>query len=174
MRENRAAILALGYLLGNERVGAFAGGLERPASQARKMFTQVKIRGRRDWTQHFTVSAALQVLGNRSASFDVGILKEELDADGGSGFSFGDLLADRSGTEFASQVTASQEQAIAFQNKISKGFLEEDYIPPGTGLPEGIADREFQADFGGVGGPEYSKLLAEIDARIASLAAYAN
>ncbi|MDA9857935.1 hypothetical protein N9D23_07425 [Rubripirellula sp.] len=174
VRENRAAILALGYLLGNERVGAFAGGLERPSAQARKMFKQVKIRGRRDWTQHFSVSAALQVLGNRSASFDVGILKEELDADGGSGFSFGDLLADRSGTEFASQVTASQEQAIAFQNKISNGFLEQDYFPPGTGLPEGIADREFQDDFGGVGGPEYSKLLAEIDARIASLAAYAN
>ncbi|MCP4890492.1 MAG: hypothetical protein GY904_28325 [Planctomycetaceae bacterium] len=174
VRENRAAILALGYLLGNERVGAFAGGLERPSAQARKIFKQIKIRGRRDWTQHFSVSAALQVLGNRSASFDVGILKEELDADGGSGFSFGDLLADRSGTEFASQVTESQEQAIAFQNKISNGFLEQDYFPPGTGLPEGITDREFQDDFGGVGGPEYSKLLAEIDARIASLAAYAN
>ncbi|MGB0598238.1 MAG: hypothetical protein ACPGLY_16245 [Rubripirellula sp.] len=173
VRENRAAILALGYLLGNERVGAFAGGLEISSEQARKMFKQVKIRGRRDWTQHFSVSAALQVLGNRSASFDVGILKEELDADGGSGFSFGDLLADRSGTEFASQVTASQERAIAFQNKISNGFLEQDYFPPGTGLPEGIADPEFQDEFGGVGGPEYSKLLAEIDARIASLAAYA-
>lgn len=174
VRENRAAILALGYLLGNERIGTFAGGLKRPSAQTRNMFKQIKIRGRRDWTQHFTVSAALQVLGNRTASFDVGILKEELDADGGSGFSFGDLLADRSGTEFASQLTASQEQAIAFQDKISNGFLAQDYFPPGTGLPEGIPDRDFQDEFGGVGGPEYSKLLAEIDARIASLTAYAN
>ncbi|MDG2223319.1 MAG: hypothetical protein P8L85_18195 [Rubripirellula sp.] len=172
VRENRAAILALGYLLGNYRVGTFVGGLEKPSAQASKMFKQVTIRGRRDWTQHFSVSAALQVLGNRSASFDVGILKEELDADGGSGFSFGDLLADRSGTEFASQITASESQAAAFQDQLSNSFVEQDYFPPGTGLPEGITAREFEDEFGGVGGPEYSNLLMEIDRRIAALTAY--
>ena len=171
-RENRAAILALAYLLGHQRVRALVGELETPSPRARRRFNQVKLRNRRDWTQHFTISAAVQVLGNTIASLDVGILKEELDADGGSGFSFGDLMADRAGTEFAVQVTKSEDRAKAMQIRISSGFQEEDFVPPGSDLPEGLSAREFDDKFGGVGGTGYTKLLNEIDQRIAALPGY--
>jgi hypothetical protein len=173
VRENRAAILALAYSLGHPRVRSLVGELDQPSPLARERFNRVTLRDRRDWTQHFTISAALQVLGNTSASFDMGILKEELDADGGSGFSFGDLLADRAGTQFAVQVTQSDVRARAMQARIASGFREEDFIPPGADLPEGISAREFEDQFGGVGGPKYIELLNEIDQRIASLPGHA-
>ena len=58
-------------------------------------------RRRADWTRHFTLSGGLTVMSAVGPSDAAGLLKEELDADGGSGFSFGDLMADRAGTTFA-------------------------------------------------------------------------
>ncbi|MEM8667808.1 MAG: hypothetical protein AAGG48_09855 [Planctomycetota bacterium] len=172
--QNRSAILALAYLLGHPKVRPLVGELDQPPAELRQKFNGVKLRNRRDWTQHFTISAALQVFGNRSASLDVGILKEELDADGGSGFSFGDLLADRAGTMLAYKATESEGQAIAMQKRIVAGLDESDVMPAGDDLPEGLADEVFQEEFGGVGGPEYTKLLVEIDRRIDELAGYRN
>ena len=118
------------------------------------------------------LSAALEVLSNALASMDVGLLKEELDADGGSGFSFGDLLADRAGTMLAVRCTESTEDAVAMQQRLAKGFVESDFMPHGHDLPEGLSDEQLQSQFGGVGGRDYDNTLAEIDRRISTCAAY--
>ncbi|QDT32829.1 hypothetical protein [Thalassoglobus polymorphus] len=173
VKENRAAILALGYALGHRKLRLFLGeNVPVISNEQLKKFRKIKLRDRQDWTQHFTVSAALQVLSNSSISMDIGILKEELDANGGSGFSFGDLLADRAGTMFAFQATSSKANAIELQNHLNSGFQESDYIPDGADLPEGLSDQEFQAEYGGVGGDGYQELLDEIDGRIKECAAY--
>jgi hypothetical protein len=174
VRENRAAILALAYLLGHSRIRSLVGELDQPSPLARERFGRVTLRGRRDWTRHYIISASLHVLGNKSASLDMGILKEELDADGGSGFSFGDLLADRAGTQFGFQVTESDARARTMQARIASSFPEEDFMPAGSDLPEGISAREFEDKFGGVGGPKYTELVNEIDRRIASLRGFAD
>jgi hypothetical protein len=100
--ENRAALLALGLLLGHRRLEDFVGPVldERDWRRAAPL-ARTTLRGRDDWTKHFFVSAALTVLSAQAPSDAIGIVKEELDAGGGSGFSFGDLLADRTGTTFA-------------------------------------------------------------------------
>jgi hypothetical protein len=173
VQQNQAAILALGYVLGHSKVRSLIGpGLPVPGLKARQVFRRITLRHRRDWVQHYSVSAALQVLSNALASLDVGLLKEELDADGGSGFSFGDLLADRAGTMLAVRATESEESAQALQNRFQNGVTVSDLMPAGADLPEGLSDQEFKNRFGGVGGEGYKRLVTEIDRRIEACSAY--
>ena len=97
------------------------------------------------------MSGALTVVSAVAPSDAAGLLKEELDADGGSGFSFGDLLADRAGTTFASVATRDEASAAAIQARLAGGFRVDDFFPPADGLPEGIPDAELQSRYGGRG-----------------------
>ncbi len=173
--ENRAAIFALGMLLGHPRIEEFLGPVlpDRGYSAARRALRRVRLRERSDWTKHFCVSAALALLSDAIVSDAAGLLKEELDADtGGSGFSFADLLADRTGTTFAVQATCDASAARAMQDRVVGGFTVDDFFPPAADLPEGIPDAELQSRYGGVGGAPYLRLIDEIERRIAGCAAY--
>ena len=174
VRENRAAILALGLVLGTDRLETFTGGVTADVDMDRLTgaYQHSTMRQRRDWPKHFTVSAALTVLSLDSASDAVGLFKEELDADGGSGFSFGDLLADRAGTTFADYATRDEETARRVQARLARGFALDDYFPVADGLPEDIQDADLQSRYGGVGGKEYNRFASEIERRIAALPAY--
>jgi hypothetical protein len=173
VRENRAAILALGLVLGTARLETFTGRVSDVDLDAlRQAHRGSTMRKRGDWPKHFTVSAALTVLSIDNASDAVGLLKEELDADGGSGFSFGDLLADRAGTTFGDFATRDEDSARTLQGRLAKGFRLDDYFPPADGLPEDIQDAELQSRYGGVGGKEWSRLAGEIERRVAALPAY--
>lgn len=165
--ENGAAIVALACLVGPEEFRALFGAhLPEAPPDVRAKFRQLTLRGRSDWAKHFLVSGALQVLSNSLASLDIGVLKEELDADGGSGFSFGDLMADRAGTMFAERVSESDAAAEEMQRLILTGIVERDFIPEGHDLPEGLSDRQFRKQYGSVDDPRYQRVLNEIDERI--------
>lgn len=173
VQENRAAILALGFLVGHYRIRTFVGPeLRLPTGEVRSRFAKLQLRKRNDWARHFTVSAALVVLANVAASDAVGLLKEELDADGGSGFSFADLAADRAGTTFGQQATANDQTARAMQRRLGDGFHVDAIFPPVADLPEGLTDQQLQAQFGGVEGERFEEMMAEIERRIAGCAAY--
>jgi hypothetical protein len=144
-------------------------GTDRRAARA---FAGATLRQRQDWTQHFFVSAAIGVLSTRGISDGVGIFKEELDSDGGSGFSFGDLLADRAGTALAIVATRDDASARAIQERLAHGFQVDDYMPVGADLPEDMQEGEFKARFGGVGGAAYRGVADEIERRVASCGAY--
>ena len=171
MRENRAALLALGVVLGTPRIELLTGRLLEP-EQMRQWGGSpwsAALRERVDWSRHFTVSGALTVLSFDAASDAAGLFKEELDADGGSGFSFADLLADRAGTLFAERATRDEASARAIQQRVAAGFRVDDFFPSADGLPEGIPDAELQSRYGGVGGPGYRVLQAEIERRLAAV-----
>ncbi len=173
--ENRAAIFALGIGLGHRRVAQFLGGVydEPFDSVTRKRLSGVTLRGRTDWTKHFWVSASLTLLSEDVVSLAVGLLKEELDAGrGGSGFSFGDLLADRTGTMFGLCATGDLSMARAMQDRIVRGFDVDAFFPVAKDLPESLTDAQLQSNYGGVDGDGYHKLLQEIDRRIDACAAY--
>lgn len=173
--ENQAAIFALGILLGHPRVEEFLGSVlnDRAFEATRHAFDRVRIRARSDWTKHFCVSAAIALLSDAVVSDAAGLLKEELDAGaGGSGFSFGDLLADRAGTTFALAATRDEAAARAMQDRLAGGFRVDEFFPPAADLPDGIPDAELQSRYGGVGGETYRQLIAEIERRIAACAAY--
>ncbi len=173
--ENRAAIFALGVVLGHPHLARFIGpvGDGGLISKAQRALGRVTLRGRHDWTQHFLVSASLALLSAQAVSDAAGLLKEELDAGkGGSGFSFADLLADRAGTTFALASTRSEAAARTMQERLATGFRLDDFFPQAADLPEGIPDAELQKRYGGVGGKAYQKIVAEIERRIAACAAY--
>lgn len=172
--ENRAAVLALGIAIGHPDVETLMGDFldDKSRRALRVTFAGTTLRRREDWPKHFFVSAALTVITAGGISDAGGVLKEEKDAAGGSGFSFADLLADRAGTTFATVATRSDNSARALQERLSSGFHVDDYFPRADGLPEGIEDAEFQRRYGGVGGEEYRRLDNEISRRLAECPAY--
>jgi len=168
--ENQGAILALATVLGHHEV-ATAAGVERPEDwrRIRDGIWPVSLRGRVDWTRHFLVSAAITQISTALVSDAAGLLKEELDAVRPSGFSFADLLADRAGTRFGELAARNETTARALQDQLVERFRVDDIMPPAADLPEGLNDAEFEARFGGVGGPGYLALVAEIERRLAAL-----
>ncbi|HXY40933.1 MAG TPA: hypothetical protein VEQ10_14775, partial [Vicinamibacteria bacterium] len=156
---NRAAILALGIVLGSGQLSPVVAdpANEEQRARAAELRAGATLRGRADWTRHFSLSSALTVLSAVAPSNAAGLLKEELDADGGSGFSFGDLLADRAGTTFGAQATVDEAHAAAFQQRIVGGFEVAAFFPEARDLPEKIPDLELRARYGGVGGPLFRR-----------------
>ncbi len=167
--ENRAAVLALAILLGHPRVEHLVGPVTDPELRlsARRHVRRVTLRGRTDRCQHFFVSAALALISNPSLADQAGLLKEEADsADGGSGFSFSDLLADRAGTRFALAATSDEEAARRTQQRLADGFELAILFPEAADLPEGIADARLESEYGGAGGEKYEAMIAEIERRL--------
>lgn len=166
---NQAAILALGVILGEERVASVIRRKVDPGSRdARRMLQRrIRLRERGDLSQHFWVSAALVVISGPGQSLSVGLTKELKDsAPGGSGFSFVDMLANKAGIRFALVATRSQASARWTQMRIARGISIDDVMPEIDGLPEGITRDEFHSQFGGLGGNETRRLLDEIDRRV--------
>ena len=171
--ENRAALLALGILLGHARLEEFVGQVVEKRDWRRAApLARATLRGRNDWTKHFFVSAALTVLSAQAPSDAIGLFKEELDAGGGSGFSFGDLMADRAGTTFAILATRDAAAARALQERLAGGFRVDDFFPEAADLPEDIQDAELQSRYGGVGGPLFRSYAAEVERRLWTCPAY--
>lgn len=168
---NKAAILALGVILGEEKVAEVA---KRQIDFGRKkefeaLRGRITLRSRHDLARHFWVSAALAILADENRSMTVGIGKEMMDStSGGSGFSFVDLTADRAGTLFAVAATNSTESARDIQSRIRRGVDIADYCPDVQGLPEGISRDDFQSEYGGLGGKETERIVEEIRRRLAA------
>jgi len=167
--ENRAALFGLAVILGHYRVEHLIGPVRdhRHRALEGRHARNITLRGRRDWCQHFYLSAALALASNETLSDGAGLFKEELDAgEGGSGFSFSDLMADRAGTRLALAATRDEAAARWMQQQLADGFLLGDLFPPAADLPEGIADAELLSQYGGVGGDQYNQMAAEIERRL--------
>jgi hypothetical protein len=165
---HRAAILALGAILGQEKVVTVAKREINLAKlpEAQTLRHRITLYGRRDLSQHFWVSAALAVLSDESQSMTVGLAKEMMDSAGGSGFSFVDLTADRAGTLFAVAATRDEASARAMQMRIRGGVVIGDFVPNPLDLPEGLSKDDFHAEYGGLGGEGTQKVVDEIRRRL--------
>lgn len=177
VQHNRAAILALGIVLGHERLSRYAG-LSRDSEAVRAavlLRDGTTLQSRDDWSRHFALSAALAVLEHPLVSDAAGLIKEELDAlAGGSGFSFGDLAADRAGVRFASLATGSEASALTMQARVSEGLALAVCFPRQADLPENLTLEQFRSKYRGVGSTEYRAMLAAIDAALERCAALAD
>ena len=171
--ENQGAILALAQVLGHHRVGSLAGLPQvSDADQIIGMWGVPTLRNRPDWVKHFLVSAGLTQISTVLVSDAAGLLKEEMDAGGGSGFSFGDLQADRAGTAFGEVATRDDASARTVQDRIVDRYRVADFMPEGADLPENMQDAAFTKRFGGVGGERYRAMVALIEARVRTCALY--
>lgn len=169
--ENRAAVLALAVILGDEKVAGVAG---RSIDEARMpdveaLRQRVTLQGRKDWPRHFWVSAGLTVLADADRSIAVGLAKELMDAqEGGTGFSFADLAADAAGNRFALAATRDAAAARAQQERVRGGADIADFCPELRDLPEGITAQAFHEQYGGLGGDGTNRWVDEIRRRLAA------
>ena len=174
--QNRASILALGIAAGHERLARLAGldPKDDLVARAASLGQGSSLRGREDWARHFAVSAALAVVESPGLSDAGGLLKEAIDALGrGSGFSFGDLAADRAGVRFAMAATRTEAEADGIRLRLERGFLVDDFFPQVSDLPESLSTETFRAQYGRVGSSRYRQVLAEIESRLDRCAAVA-
>jgi hypothetical protein len=126
------------------------------------------MRGRRDLTRHFFVSALAVVIHGSRATRGAGIAKELLDAQGGSGFSFVDMAANRAGIAFAVAVLSKK---ISLP-ELARNFRVEAFLPPLDGLSEGLTASQWQRDYGGFGDKRFAAQMSRIDRRVMGLPVY--
>lgn len=172
--ENRAALLALGGAAGHPALLSLAGfpDAARAAGELGEAL-ELTLSGRQDWARHFLLSAGLTQVAPDGLPEQVSLIKESLDAEaGGSGFSFTDLLMDAAGRRFALVATSSEPEARRMQEAVLAGIGEGDLAPRNAGLPEGLSSERLEEELGGVDGPGFRALEAEITSRLDDLPLY--
>lgn len=168
--ENRAAIWALVIYFSN---GAFETLVGKLVSGQRPLVRSpygVVLASRQDLMAHFLYSAGITLATQQGIGIAAGEFKELLDSgNGGSGFSFADLAADRAGIDFVNAATASEESAQQLQRRIIESNGEADFFPDITGLEEGLSEEQFREQYGSVESKRYRQQVERIDRRIAQL-----
>jgi hypothetical protein len=126
------------------------------------------MRGRRDSAQHFLVSAFLTAQHGALAAEAAGLAKELRDAQGGTGFSFADLAADKAGVLFATRVL----QGRLDPPQLANTFAAPAFLPSMANLPEGLSWSSFSAEYGSPSDERYQRVVNDIQQRIDALPAY--
>jgi hypothetical protein len=168
-----ATLIALGAACGETRlIDAVSPALRVATREPYRACWRVTLGGRRDLRRHFVLSAAVVAAGRDAQAFALGEMKELLDAsDGGSGFSFDDLAADRAGQRFARlAVAGGPADWRAAADALAAGAA---LLPPLDGLGSGLDAATFARDYGALDDPRYAALIAEIDRRLDALPLYA-
>lgn len=167
VRENEAALLAFAIYFGDTRFERFVGEV-RPADMRsrRRPLGHVRLNGRHDFVQHFTVSMGLALTGGDLAANLIGELKEAKDSKKKSGFSFTDIGADRAGVKLAKRAVSNTSVAFRIQRILSNTHSEAVFFPAFTDLPEGMSTAAFRQRYGDVNSQEYKRVIADIDSRI--------
>ena len=160
---NRAAFVAVAlYVVGEQAHSLVPAAVER--SRGCPLPAQsVVLRGRADLAKHWAFSAALTAVLGEEASGSLGEWKELHDSlPQGSGFSFVDLAADRSGFHFARKaLNAQSARPTALSLKtISDQELLPDVLLDGR---EGLREALFVTSYGGRDEKRYNDAIARID-----------
>ena len=167
--ENRAAIVVLAFFVNGKGLGAIVpAARDWPQSPPSK----VLLDGREDFSQHFTISAAIAANAAAPLSDAIGLYKEVDDSRSGSGFSFNDVAADRAGTRFGELAVNNKESALKLQRQVAAGIRDSDILPRVADLPEFMPETEFKKRFGGTDSPAYKRMMDDIERRIAALPLY--
>ncbi|MCM2679425.1 hypothetical protein [Echinimonas agarilytica] len=165
--ENTAAIWALAIKFGHWRFAQLAG-VQPPANTH-----PVTLRDRHDLALHFLYSIVLEQIGEAAFGLKIGEAKEIMDsANGGSGFSFADLAADKAGLRFSNYLTAQLEHAESAQALLAFRHDENLFFPSLEGLPEGLSEDQFVAEFHSTESDTYRSIVADIQNRISQLEVY--
>lgn len=171
--ENTDALIALALFAGDYRLRRLISQIINIYPSTRHDLPDVLLAGRKDLMLHFIYSATFQIFSNRNLSLAVGELKEITDMDqGGSGFSFTDLAADRAGVQFAIMATDRNGGDSHLQYFIAQAKSENSFIPDILGLPDQLSYSEFEMDYLNTNSPKYKIIVDEIDRRIRLLSLY--
>lgn len=169
VQENTAAIWALALTNGSKQLLRFTTITDLKVQPVQSNST---LQGRRDLAQHFLYSAVLQQLGESSVALSIGQLKEMMDSDGGTGFSFVDMTANKAGMQLSNFATSNEENARFIQSKLKQCVKESCYMPSTADMQEGLGIDTFEQKYNSVSDEKYQKIERAIDQRISSLSIY--
>lgn len=171
--ENRAALWATIIYFSNGAFETLVGKLVSAKRPLVRASSQVTLGGRPDLLAHFLYSAGITLATQQGIGIAAGEFKELLDSgNGGSGFSFADLAADRAGIQFVKAATGSEAAARQLQENLGASSSEADFFPPITGLVEGLSEEQFRQQYGSAESERYRQQVALIDQRIERLPIY--
>jgi hypothetical protein len=172
---NRAAFIALGILLVDQRVAHFARLSPEDLGRCRIATVATSIYERSDWPKHWMLSAAISVGAGVQLSEAAGEWKELADSlarqsqfavGDPSGFSMADLAADRAGFQAATaavQPDSAERLAGDLANATPQQLLPHALIE----REDGLTNAEFVRRYGGVDDPRFKARVQEIDAALA-------
>lgn len=160
---NRAAFVALAMYAVTPNVGNLAGEAVEQTKPCRISPQPLLLLGRNDLAKHWALSAALAALYGQDVSQVMGTWKEIADSGPrGSGFSFVDLSADRSGIHWAMKASDPDKSETARQHLAA--ISEVQIVPLHTlALSEGLTETEFQSRYTSTESPEYAAMVERID-----------
>lgn len=165
--QNRATLIAVAMVVDTRKLGDLAGDARARTEGCKRTANGITLAGRADLAKHWAVSAALTAALGSDVSAAMGQWKEISDsAPQGSGFSFIDLAADRSGVFYATRASApetAEETARLLANATPEMLL------PRTALSfvEGLSEQAFRARFGSTDARAYQAATRQIDAILA-------
>jgi hypothetical protein len=167
--ENRAAILTATLYVNERDLSAI---IPEAKAWPQPRYKTVIVNKRDDFSKHFMVSAALAAFAGTPLADAVGVYKEIADSQGGSGFSFNDIAADRAGVRFGEQASKDAQSAVRLQRRVAAGITELYIMPITEDLPEFMPEALFKHRYGGVGEPAYNRMMADIEERVNKLPLY--
>jgi len=166
--ENKALFVAMGAYALDKNIHKLLG--ETIAREAK--YKSIYLKGRSDLSRHLALSAAITSMADPRLAQSIGLQKEVNDSQGGSGFSFVDLAADKAGVLMAEESTASKQSARRMQAFFSKVSSESDYMPDISNLPEGINEYAFREKYVDTNSQVYKRVERLITNRLSVLPAY--
>ena len=169
--ENRAAILTLGLYAAGVKVRKLLSESGRYRFK-RTRYVRMTLFKRNDLARHFLISSAIAVSAGSGIADIIGLSKEVGDSQGGSGFSFADLAADRAGVYLGKVATASPGSASSIQSGMKEVGTETDFMPRTDHLPEGIMELEFRRKYNDLDSEAYKMVEKEIERRIGMCRVY--
>ena len=176
-RRAKAFLIGLGVALDDSPIlrdkpviGKLVKGVEGEDERAArvKALGRPTLHGRRDWCQHWAVSAALAETFGEAAAELAGQAKELADMKTPSGFSFADLAADYAGIDLAGAVNATPSRL----DKLAKGFDAKEWVPDPSPFDDGLPEAAFKKKYGGVDDERYKKQIADVRAAVAGVPAF--
>jgi hypothetical protein len=169
---NRAAFIALGILLVDERVADFAQLSPAELGHCRIPTVTTSIYNRSDWPKHWTLSSAIAVGAGVQLSEAAGEWKELADSlarksqfavGDPSGFSMADLAADRAGFE-AARAAVRPDSAERLAAELAKANPQQLLPHELIEREDGLSNVEFVRRYGGVDDPRFKARVQQIDA----------
>jgi hypothetical protein len=170
-RENRAALVAVALAANklslHQLLPKHEGQEVAPLPMA-----SIRLNGREDFAQHYTISALMALMVGGRVADTVGLYKEMMDAskaDGGSGFSFNDLALNRAGIRLGQR---ARQDAIGLQQRLGGDealVSDDDFIPKVDDLPEFLGRDEFVHRYGGLKDGRFQRQMVDIEDRVSAL-----
>lgn len=162
-----AILMAVAMITVSSDVGNLSGVREQDIADCRISRPRLALHGRTDLAKHWALSAALSATLGETMSESLGAWKEIADSrEGGSGFSYVDLAADRSGM-MAGTAIAAADRAGATMARLASATDDQLLPVSQLALAEGMSEADYLARYKSIDSREHQAIVSRIDAALA-------